>query len=65
MGFNVNNKAPLSVYMPQGGMYLTVIPFNFLSSTYAPLTFYLDNVHMPYNYDLPNYYMYALDAGNK
>jgi hypothetical protein len=55
--FGSNNLSPLSVYMT-GGMYLTVIPFTYISST-SPFTFWLNNVHMPYNYDLPNYYIYV------
>lgn len=32
----------------------------------APTTFtiMLDNVHMPYDYDLPDYYIYFIDSGN-
>lgn len=55
--FGTNNMAPLSVYMT-GGMYLTVIPFSYTAAT-SPFTFYLDNVHMPYSYDLPDYYIYV------
>lgn len=55
--FGTNNMAPLSVYMTSG-MYLTVIPFTYTAST-SPFTFYLDNVHMPYSYDLPDYYVYV------
>jgi len=36
---------------------MTVIPFIYVSAT-SPFTFYLDNVHMPYTYDLPTYYIY-------
>ena len=27
-------------------------------------TILLDNVHMPYDYDLPSYYIYFIDNGN-
>jgi hypothetical protein len=55
--FGMDNMEPLSVYMT-GGMYLTVIPFTYSSAT-SPFTFYLDKVHMPYSYDLPDYYIYV------
>jgi hypothetical protein len=41
------------------GMYLTVIPFSYVSAQTA-FSFTLDNAHMPYSYDLPNYYIYAI-----
>lgn len=53
--FGVNNMAPLSVYVANG-MYLTIIPFTY--TAFSNFVFYLDNVHMPYSYDLPNYYIY-------
>lgn len=55
--------APVSVYMSEG-MYLTLIAIKYISSS-APtlLTIMLDDVHMPYNYDLPNYYIYFIDSG--
>jgi hypothetical protein len=55
--FGSNNMAPLAVYITDG-MYLTVIPFTYTATT-NPFTFYLDNVHMPYSYDLPSYYIYV------
>lgn len=55
--FGSNNLSPLALYMT-GGMYLTVVPFTYVTST-SPFTFYLDLVHMPYTYDLPNYYIYV------
>jgi hypothetical protein len=57
VSFGANNMAPLALYMT-GGMYLTVIPFTYIAST-SPFTLYLDNVHMPYTYDLPSYYIYV------
>jgi hypothetical protein len=45
-------------------MYLTVIPFTYSSST-SPFSFYLDNVHMPYTYDLPNYYVYITRSSDQ
>jgi hypothetical protein len=56
--FGGGTMAPLSVYMGSD-MYLTVIPYKF-SGAANPFIMYLDNVHMPYNYDLPNYYIFAL-----
>lgn len=56
--FGSDNMAPLALYMT-GGMYLTVIPFIYASSV-SPFTFYLDKVHMPYTYDLPDYYIYVV-----
>jgi hypothetical protein len=45
-------------------MYLTVIPIKYLSGS-VPTTFkiMLDDVHMPYDYDLPSYYIYFIDSG--
>lgn len=51
-------NSPLSMYVANG-MYLTVIPFSYVSATTA-FTFTLDNAHMPYSYDLPTYYVYAI-----
>jgi hypothetical protein len=45
------------------GMYLTVIPLTYGSSVTA-FTFYLNNAHMPYSYDLPTYYIYVVNQGN-
>ena len=44
-------------------MYLTIIPFTY-QTTSAPTLFEikLDNVHMPYDYDLPDYYIFVYDA---
>lgn len=41
------------------GMYLTVVPFIYVSGS-TTFTFTLDNVHMPYSYDLPTYYIYSI-----
>lgn len=57
--FGANNLSPLSVYMT-GGMYLTVVPFTY--NAYSDFVFYLDNVHMPYTYDLPSYYIYITES---
>lgn len=53
-----NEKTPLAVYLANG-MYLTIIPFTYVSSQ-ATFTFYLNNAHLPYTYDLPTYYIYAV-----
>jgi len=47
------------------GMYLTLIPILYMTNS-APASFkvLLDNVHMPYDYDLPNYYIYFIDSGD-
>jgi hypothetical protein len=47
------------------GMYLTLIPILYMTNS-APDLFkiLLDNVHMPYDYDLPNYYIYFIDSGD-
>ena len=55
--FGSNNLSPLSVYLT-GGMYMTVIPFIYVASA-SPFTIYFNNVHMPYSYDLPSYYIYV------
>ena len=61
--FGANNISPLSMYMT-GGMYLTIIPFTYTAST-SPFNIYLNNVHMPYSYDLPNYYIYIAQQSNQ
>jgi hypothetical protein len=58
--FGSNNMSPLSVYMT-GGMYITLIPLIYTAYT-SPFTLYLDKVHMPYSYDLPNYYIYTTES---
>lgn len=46
-------------------MYLTLIPILYITSSVANIfTIKLDNVHMPYDYDLPDYYIYFLAAGD-
>jgi hypothetical protein len=60
--FGTNNMAPLAVYMT-GGMYLTIIPFTYVA--YSNFNIYLDNVHMPYTYDLPNYYIYIAEESDQ
>ncbi len=40
-------------------MYLTVIPFTYVASQ-TTFTFHLDQVHMPYTYDLPDFYIYTV-----
>ncbi len=54
----LNDQAPLSMYITNG-MYLTVIPFTYVT-TQTTFTFTLDKAHMPYSYDLPNYYIYSI-----
>lgn len=46
-------------------MYLTIIPILYVT-TGASNTFkvMLDDVHMPYEYDLPNYYIYFINSGD-
>lgn len=56
--FGTNNRSPLGLYMT-GGMYLTVIPFIY-NAYNSNFNIYLDNVHMPYTYDLPTYYIYVV-----
>lgn len=61
---NINESSPVSVYMSQG-MYLTLIPILYTSgAAAASFTILLDNVHMPYDYDLPSYYIYFIASGN-
>ena len=60
--FGTNNLAPISTYMING-MYITVIPFIYTAS--SNFTFYIDNVHMPYSYDLPSYYIYIAEQSAK
>lgn len=53
-----NDMSPLSTYVTNG-MYITVIPFTYVSGQ-TSFSFTLNNAHMPYSYDLPNYYIYAI-----
>ena len=56
------DQAPLGFYYANN-MYLTVIPFSYVISQ-TTFTFNIDNAHMPYSYDLPNYYIYAIRQSN-
>ena len=56
MGYD--ERSPLSSYM-NDNMYMTVIPFE-CSGCASTFTFDIDQLHMPYHYDLPNYYIYIL-----
>ena len=40
---------------------MTVIPYTYISSI-NPFTLYLDQVHMPYSYDLTSYYIFTINA---
>jgi hypothetical protein len=61
--FGSNHLSPLGLYMT-GGMYLTIIPFTY--NAYVPqFNIFLDNVHMPYSYDLPTYYIYVVRQSNQ
>lgn len=44
-------------------MYMAVFPFMIYSSP-GTFTFWLNNLHMPYNFDLPNYYIFVISNGN-
>ncbi len=57
------DKAPLGFYYASN-MYLTVIPFSYVTTAQSTFTFNLDKAHMPYSYDLPNYYIYAISKSN-
>jgi hypothetical protein len=61
--FGSNNRAPLGLYV-DNNMYLTIIPFIYVASI-SPFYIYLDKVHMPYTYDLPNYYIYVTKASDQ
>ena len=54
--------SPLSVLMGDG-MYMTVIPFT-CSPSLSTFTMWIDNLHMPYHYDLPSYYIYMFEPSN-
>lgn len=45
-------------------MYMTLIPLSYVTTT-STFTFWLDNAHMPYTYDLPNFYIYSARRDNK
>lgn len=61
--FGSNIFSPLGLYV-DNNMYLTIIPFIYVA-TNSPFTIYLNNVHMPYTYDLPNYYIYVTKAADQ
>jgi hypothetical protein len=42
---------------------MTAIPMRFTSNT-ASFTMYLDNVHLPYTYDLPDYHIFVTYGDN-
>ena len=56
-------KSALAVYVANN-MYLTIIPFSYIT-TQTSFTFWLDNAHMPYTYDLPNFYIYAVRQSDR
>lgn len=60
--FGTDNLAPLSVYMT-GGFYITLIPFQYMVVS-TLVNIFVDNVHMPYTYDLPNFYLTIARSGN-
>jgi len=60
--FYGDNLAPLSVYMGLG-LYITFIPLTYMSTT-TSFNISLDNVHMPYSYDLPNFYLTIAKNGD-
>jgi len=53
---------PVSIYMGDN-YYLTVIPFQYSPSVNS-FTIHLDDVHMPYTYDLPDYHMFVTYSDN-
>lgn len=64
VNFYTDELSPLSVLMGDG-MYLTIIPFT-CTTTLSTFTMWIDNLHMPYHYDLPNYYIYVISpSGNQ
>ena len=62
VNFYTDELSPLSVLMGDG-MYLTVIPFT-CTTTLSTFTMWIDNLHMPYHYDLPNYYIYVISPSS-
>lgn len=59
--FYADYRCPLSVKI-SSGMYLSIFPFQ-ITPSITSFTFYLDNIHMPYHYDLPNYYIFVISGG--
>lgn len=45
------------------GMWMSVFPFQ-ISSGMATFTFTLDNLHLPYHYDQPNYYIFVMGGSD-
>jgi hypothetical protein len=45
-------------------MYFTAIPLRYTSALYS-YTITLNNVHMPYNYDLPNYFIFTYESNSR
>lgn len=55
-------QSPLSL-KTIGNMYLTIIPFK-ITSGLSTFSLKLNGVHLPYHYDLPNYYIFTISNGN-
>lgn len=60
--YTLPELSPLSVYMGSG-MYISVFPFR-MTSSLSSYTFTIDNFHLPYHYDLQNFYMYTVSNSN-
>ena len=46
------------------GYYLTVIPFTVPTASASSFNIWLDSLHMPYHYDLPDCYIYLTENSN-
>lgn len=60
--FGTAQQTPLTLYFGSG-YYFTAIPLLYHWTT-TSYTITLNNVHMPYHYDLPNYYMYIYNGND-
>ena len=54
----IEDHSPLGLYVANN-MYLTVIPLEYKTTSSTTFSFYLDDAHMPYTYDLPSVYIYT------
>lgn len=45
-------------------MYLTVIPFTYVTTGTTTFNFWLDKAHLPYSHDLPDLFIYTIRYSN-
>jgi hypothetical protein len=60
--FRNDEQTPLSIALEEYSSYLTYIPLGTVGTYSSQFTFYLDNIKLPYNHDLPYYSIYLIDG---